>query len=156
MSTSFLVTGATGKQGGAAIKALLDAKSSSSSQIGEIRFITRNPASSSATALEKRGAKAYKADLADAESLKAALQGVQRAFLMTDAMAGEEKEAAQGKTFIDVAKEVGVKHIVFTSVCAADTATTVPHFRSKWEVEKHLKASGLSYTILRPVAFMVS
>lgn len=57
---------------------------------------------------------------------------------MTDAMAGEEKEIQQGKNFVDAAKKAGVKHVVFTSVCAADTATTVPHFRSKYEVSQAL------------------
>lgn len=174
MSTTILIVGATGKQGGKAISNLLDQSSSNLS----LRFITRNPDSGSSKKLIERGAKAYKADLLDKESLKVALEGVDRAFLVTDAMAGEIKETEQGKVFIDAAKEVGVKHIVFTSVCAADTATTVPHFRSKYEVspvwrtrlrprlaeheltsdqiEKYLIASGLTYTILRPVGFMVS
>lgn len=167
--TTFLIVGATGKQGGRAISTLFDQQSTNKGI--SLRFITRNTESASAKKLEEKGTKAYKADLFDKESLRQALTGVDRAFLVTDAMAGEEKEAQQGKTFIDVAKEVGVKHIVFTSVSAADTATTVPHFRSKYEVsycsgdvkalltrqvEKYLAASGLSYTVLRPVAFMVS
>jgi uncharacterized protein YbjT (DUF2867 family) len=167
--TTFLIVGATGKQGGRAISTLFDQQATNKDI--SLRFITRNTESASAKKLEGKGAKTYKADLFDKESLRQALTGVDRAFLVTDAMAGEEKEAQQGKTFIDVAKEVGVKHIVFTSVSASDTATTVPHFRSKYEVsycsvdakallnrqvEKYLAASGLSYTILRPVAFMVS
>ena len=152
---SFLIVGATGKQGGSAITALLAAKSSPNNQVDEIRFITRNPASESASAFEKHGIKAYKADLYDAESLTVALHGVQRAFLVTDSMTGEAKEFVQGKTFIDAAKAAGVQHIVFTSSCAADIATTVPHWRGKYEIEKYLKGSGLSYTILRPVQFMV-
>lgn len=149
---SILIVGATGKQGGKAIATLFEQQSSIPDL--ELRFITRNPDSPSAKKLSDKGAKAYKADLFDKASLREALNGVDRAFLVTDAMAGEEKEAEQGKTFIDAAKEVGVKHIVFTSVTAADTAVNVPHFRSKYEVEKHLIASGLTYTILRPVAFM--
>lgn len=131
MTTTILIVGATGKQGGKAISTLLDQQTSNNLAL---RFITRNPASASSKALIERGAKAYKADLFDRESLQTALTGVDRAFLVTDAMAGEVKEAEQGKVFIDVAKEAGVKHIVFTSVCAADTATNVPHFRSKYEV----------------------
>ena len=129
---SILIVGATGKQGGKAISTLLDHQSKNKDI--SLRFITRNPDSASAQKLVNQGAQAFKADLFDKESLRQALTGVDRAFLVTDAMAGEEKEAQQGKTFIDVAKEVGVKHIVFTSVSAADTAVTVPHFRSKYEV----------------------
>jgi len=149
MSTTFLIVGATGKQGGKAISTLLSNNDPSQS----IRFTTRNPESKSSLALIEKGAKAYKADLLDKSSLKDALTGVDRAFLVTDAMAGE-KEVEQGTGFIDVAKECGVKHVVFTSVCAADTATMVPHFQTKDKIERHLKAAGMSYTILRPVAFM--
>jgi uncharacterized protein YbjT (DUF2867 family) len=135
MST-FLIVGATGKQGGKAISILLDHQSKDKSL--SLRFITRNPDSASAKKLVNQGAQAIKADLFDKESLRQALTGVDRAFLVTDAMVGEEKEIQQGKIFIDVAKEVGVKHIVFTSVSAADTANTVPHFRSKYQVRLHL------------------
>lgn len=133
---TFLIVGATGKQGGKAISTLLDQNSSDVT----LKFITRNPDSPSSQKLVSRGAKPVKADLGDKASLKAALEGVDRAFLVTDAMVGEEKEAAQGRTFIDAAKEAGVKHIVFTSVSAADTAVTVPHFRSKYEVSHHFNA----------------
>lgn len=129
--TAVLVTGATGKQGGAAINALLDSPQAAEM---EIRFLTRNPSSSSASKLTKRGAKAYKADLLDAASLDQALQGVHLAFLVTDNMGGVDKEEQMGKTLVDEAKKQGVKHLVFTSVCAADTATQVPHFNSKYQV----------------------
>jgi len=129
---TFLIVGATGKQGGKAISILLDHQAKNKDL--SLRFITRNPDSASAKKLVSQGAQAFKADLFDRESLRHALTGVDRAFLVTDAMAGEEKETQQGKTFIDVAKESGVKHIVFTSVSAADTADTVPHFRSKYQV----------------------
>jgi hypothetical protein len=129
---TFLIVGATGKQGGKAISTLLDHQAKDKDV--SLRFITRNPGSASAKKLVDQGAEAFKADLLDRQSLRQALTGVDRAFLVTDAMAGEEKEAEQGQTFIDVAQEVGVKHIVFTSVSAADTAVSVPHFRSKHQV----------------------
>jgi uncharacterized protein YbjT (DUF2867 family) len=111
MPTNILIVGATGKQGRQALTTLLDSPNASSDL--SLRFLTRNP---------------------DKDSLRKALSGVERAFLVTDAMAGEEKEKEQGMGFVDVAKEQGVKHLVFTSVCSADTALTVPHFRSKFEV----------------------
>lgn len=144
--TTLLVTGATGKQGGAAINALLD--SPQAAQM-EIRFLTRNPSSSSASKLTKRGAKAYKADLLDAASLDQALQGVQLAFLVTDNMGGVDKEEQMGKTFVDEAKKQGVKHLVFTSVCAADTATQVPHFNSKYQVSLLRRCPSIQMLILR-------
>ena len=48
----------------------------------------------------------------------------------------------------------GVQHVVYSSVANADVAPdAVGHFKSKLDVEDHLKASGLNYSILRPVAF---
>src|SRR3989454_12293628 len=41
-----------------------------------------------------------------------------------------------------------------SSVASADGDTGIPHFESKVKVERHLQASGLRYTITRPVAFM--
>ena len=45
-------------------------------------------------------------------------------------------------------------HLVFTSVGSANRQTGVPHFDSKYEVEKHIAKIGVRATILAPVAFM--
>ncbi|WVW85909.1 hypothetical protein I302_107947 [Kwoniella bestiolae CBS 10118] len=149
-SINILVCGATGKQGGKAVSTLLEEKPSNV----QVRFLTRNTSSESAKKLVTKGVEAVQGSLDDKATLDAALEGVQRAFLVTDAGAGEEKETQQGINFINAAKAAGVEHLVFTSVASADDAKSVPHFRSKAKVEEALKSSGLSYTILRPVAFM--
>lgn len=73
------------------------------------------------------------------------------------------KEEAQGKGLVDAALEAGVKHFVFTSADrggdrSTKNPTQVPHFRTKYNIETHLmakaKAAGMTWTILRPVAFM--
>ena len=51
--------------------------------------------------------------------------------------------------FVDAAVEAGVEHVVFSSVAGAESDRIVPHHR----VEKHLLASGLEWTILRPGFF---
>ena len=131
---TYLLVGATGKQGGAALRTLLSERPASASS--SIRFITRSPTSAAAQKLAEGGSTPIQADLSNKASLLAALKGVDRAFLVTDAMAGEEKEEIQGRTFIDAAKEAGVGHLVFTSVGGADVADTVPHFRSKFRVSR--------------------
>jgi NmrA-like family len=45
-------------------------------------------------------------------------------------------------------------HLVFTSVGSANRQTGIPHFDSKYEVEKHIAKVGVRTTILTPVSFM--
>src|SRR6185295_18251546 len=59
----------------------------------------------------------------------------------------------QGVAAADAAKAAGV-HLVFTSVSSANRQTGIPHFDSKYEVEKHIARVGVRATILAPVAFM--
>src|SRR5262249_42796265 len=51
---------------------------------------------------------------------------------------GAEKEIAQGITITDAAKAAGVAHLIYSSVASANRATGIPHFDSKYEVEKRL------------------
>jgi uncharacterized protein YbjT (DUF2867 family) len=72
----------------------------------------------------------------------------------TSGRTGYDREVQQGKTVADAAKAAGVEHLVYSSVGSAHRQTGIPHFESKWEVEEHVRQSGLPYTILRPVFFM--
>lgn len=74
-----------------------------------------------------------------------------------------ENEEKQGKALVDEALANGVKRFVYTSVDRGgddsfSNPTNVPHFISKHNIEQHLvektKGTDMSYTILRPVAFM--
>jgi len=66
---------------------------------------------------------------------------------------GTDAETRQGVAAADAAKAAGV-HLVFTSVGSANRQTGVPHFDSKYEVEKHVAKIGVRATILAPVYFM--
>ncbi|KAK6536780.1 hypothetical protein TWF281_000994 [Arthrobotrys megalospora] len=149
MTKTILITGVTGQQGGALLKALQSNPDSSLS----IRAIVRDPTAAS----QKLGSKNidfHKANLTDKASLIPALTGVDTAFLMTIPQPNAEAEVVQGKTFVDAAKEAGVKYIIFSSVGSAERNTGIPHFESKREVEKYIIESGIPYTFIRPVAFM--
>lgn len=75
-----------------------------------------------------------------------------------------ESEERQGKALIDAALANKVSHFVYSSIDRGGDAkspsnpTYVPHFISKHRVEEHLfaksKGSDMTYTILRPVAFL--
>lgn len=141
-----LITGATGQQGGAVARSLLR-------QGQKIRILTRNPAKGEK--LRKMGAEVVVGDLTDTASVKTALQGIKKVFLVTTPFeAGMETEVRQGITMVDAAKATGVDHLVFNSVVSADRNTGIPHFETKWRVEQHIQKTRIPATILRPAFFM--
>ncbi|MGH7229801.1 MAG: NmrA/HSCARG family protein [Nitrospiraceae bacterium] len=141
-----LVTGATGRQGGAVAHRLLR-------QGQKVRVLTRHP--EKAGELTNAGAEVVRGDLTDPASLEAALRGMQGVFAMsTPFEAGLDAEVRQGMSMADAAKKAGVAHYVYTSVGSADRNTGIPHFDTKWKVEQHIRRIGLPATILRPVFFM--
>jgi len=84
-----------------------------------------------------------------------AARGVDAVYAMsTPYEQGAEKEIAQGITITDAAKAAGVAHLIYSSVASANRATGIPHFDSKYEVEKRLQSSRVPYTIVAPVFFM--
>jgi len=89
--------------------------------------------------------------------LQAAFQGADAVFSVQNYWlpgVGFEGEVRQGQQVVDAAKATGIRHFVYSSVGAAHRGAGQKHFDSKYEIEKYLKASGLPYTILRPVSFM--
>jgi uncharacterized protein YbjT (DUF2867 family) len=141
-----VVTGSTGKQGGAVARGLLE-------RGHKVRAITRDPNSSQAKSLANVGATLIAASLEDTAAIKKALEEATSLFAMTTPFGGTDAEIRQGVAAADAAKAAGV-HLVFTSVGSANRQTGVPHFDSKYEVEKHIAKIGVRATILAPVSFM--
>lgn len=141
-----VVTGSTGKQGGAVARELLE-------RGHKVRAVTRDPNSSQARSLADAGASLVTASLEDTAAIIKALEGATSLFAMTTPFGGTEAEIRQGVAAADAAKAAGV-HLVFTSVGSANRQTGVPHFDSKYEVEKHIAKGNVRATILAPVAFM--
>lgn len=146
---NILVTGATGKQGGAVARELL-------AKGYRVRAMTRKPDAENARALAKLGAEIVRGDLDDAASLTQAVKGVWGAFSVQNTWeAGVEREEEQGKRFARIAKDAGVQHFVYSSVASAHRKTGIPHFENKWRVEETVRSLKLpSYTVIRPVFFM--
>ena len=145
-----VVTGATGQQGGAAARHLLKAG-------WKVRALTRDVNKPAAQALAALGAEVFHADNDDRASLDAAFKGAYGVFAVQNYWlpnVGHDGEVKQGIAAADAAQAAGVKHFVYTSVGAAHRGMGQSHFSSKLEIEDHIKAIGLPYTILRPVAFM--
>ncbi|MCH8929159.1 MAG: NmrA/HSCARG family protein [Candidatus Marinimicrobia bacterium] len=143
-----LVTGATGQQGGAVAKNLLE-------KGWAVRAMTRNPEGEKALALKSNGVEVVKADMSDSGTLTAVLDGVYGVFSVQNFWeSGYDGEVTQGKTLADAAKAADVKHFVYSSVASADKNTDLSHFDSKFEIEEYIRNIELPYTIVRPVFFM--
>jgi uncharacterized protein YbjT (DUF2867 family) len=141
-----VVTGSTGKQGGAVARGLLE-------RGHKVRAVTRDPNSSQAKLLANAGATLVVASLEDTAVITKALKGATSLFAMTTPFGGTDAETRQGVAAAAAAKAAGV-HLVFTSVGSANRQTGIPHFDSKYEVEKHIAKIGVRATIIAPVAFM--
>ncbi|MGJ1412678.1 NmrA family NAD(P)-binding protein [Sphingobacterium thalpophilum] len=146
-----LITGATGKQGSAAAYELLKNNF-------EIYALTRDPQSLQAVSLEKAGAVLIKGDLEDAEGLKDILKKVDGLYLVlppvwVSSKETDEKEAEIGIQTIRLAKEQGVKFVLYSSVLGSDKQDSFrPKF--KFTIEKYLLESGLKASVIRPATFM--
>ena len=142
-----IVTGATGNQGGAVVKSLLE-------RGHEVRAVTRSTDSAKARELANAGVTLVRASLEDTAALTKALEGATSLFAMTTPFEeGTQAETRQGMSAADAAKAAGV-HLVFTSVGSANRQTGIPHFDSKYEVEEHIAKIGVRATVLAPVYFM--
>ena len=144
-----VITGATGKQGGAVARQLLTAG-------GRVRALTRKPDGEPARALAAQGAEVVPGDLDDRPSLERALDGAWGVFAVQNTWeAGVAREEEQGKRLAEVARGKGVQHYVYTSVGSAHRRTGIPHFENKWRIEETVRGLAFpSHVILRPVFFM--
>ncbi|MEV6208969.1 NmrA/HSCARG family protein [Kitasatospora sp. NPDC051914] len=147
--TSYVaVAGATGTQGAAVVDALLAHGLS-------VRALTRTPDSAAARALRAAGAQVVAADFDDRESLDAALAGAGALFAMSTPFGTDlGTEVRQGTALVEAAADARVGHIVFTSAAHADRDTGIPHFDSKYLIERRLAGLGVPWTVLGPAAFM--
>ena len=132
-----LVTGATGSLGRAVVITLC-AKGL------KVKAAARNLAKAAFPA----GVEAVKFDYQDPGTFKAALKDVEGLFLLAPPL--DPDAPAKLNPVIDKAKATGVKHIVFISAFGVDAVEQAPLRR----IERHLMASGINYTILRPNFFM--
>jgi len=145
---SVLVSGATGQQGGALARALLERGHS-------VRAFVRRPDSPEAKDLERLGAELARGAFDEPSSIEAAARGMDALFVVaTPFEDGTEAETRHGVAAANAAKVAGVEHLVYSSVADADKDTGIPHFDSKREVEKHIGGLGIPYTIVAPVYFM--
>ena len=143
------VTGATGQQGGAVARKLLE-------DGWKVRALTRDPEKPAAQELKALGAEIVPGDMDDRAQLDAAFRGAYGVFSVQNFWlpgVGFEGEIRQGENVADAAKAAGVQHLVYSSVGAAHRGMGQKHFASKWMIEQHIHSLDIPFTILRPAAF---
>ncbi|KAM8770008.1 nmrA-like family domain-containing protein 1 [Rhynchonycteris naso] len=147
------VFGATGAQGGSVAKAILESKQFA------VRALTRDVTRPNARALQDLGAEVVRGDLNDETSVEAALKGTYGAFVVTSFWDhfSKEKEVCQGKMVADIAKRLGLKHVVYSGLENVKRLTggklEVGHFDGKGEVEEYFWSIGVPMTSVRLAAY---
>jgi uncharacterized protein YbjT (DUF2867 family) len=137
---AILVTGSTGVIG----KQVLDNLNGSGA---DVRALTRSPEK----AQFPDGVTAVKGDLADIDAVRRAMNGVSTLFLLAPNAADELTQALQT---LSVAREAGVKGIVYLSVFKGAEYVDVPHFTGKHTVERMTEHCDLPATVLRAAYFI--
>jgi len=137
-----LLTGITGNNGGATAEALL-AKGT------KFRALVRDI--DKAAAWADKGVELVQGDLGDSDSIKAALEGIDRAVLIL--RNGEEQEALEAN-FIKTCKEAGLPWIIKLSSPEAIRGTKSPIPLAHIASEDAIMESGMNYTFIRPSFFM--
>ncbi|MEV0108480.1 NmrA/HSCARG family protein [Nocardia sp. NPDC050799] len=157
-----LVTGATGMQGGAAVRALLRAGH-------PVTAFVRNPSSAPAQALAGQGVALATGDMDDLASLEAAGAGHDAVFSMQ--MPGVDPvdtgaEQRQARNIATAAQRVGLTQIIHTSVSATGwrsqhpdikdfSPATMAYWDEKEAAEEAIRQAGLEHwTIFKPAFYM--
>jgi uncharacterized protein YbjT (DUF2867 family) len=162
----YLITGATGKQGGAVVDALLQYISSISATDIKIIALSRKPDSPAAQILSgKPNVTVIQGAPNDLSAVLEQTGPLDGAFLVSVAVpfhpAAEEEQCLPA---LDACFAHAVRHIVFTSadrggdVTSDSNPTAVAHHAAKFRIEQYLKekaqSCGITWTILRPASFM--
>ena len=136
-----LITGATGNNGQELIRQL--------TAIGQsVRALVRRPAE--AAKLDGSNIEVAAGDFDLPETLEAALQGVEKAFLLTPVA---EHFVQWQKDFIEAAKRAKVKHLVKFSGMGADASSASELLKLHAKTDDILRSSGVPFTILQPNSF---
>src|SRR6184192_3273473 len=131
------VIGATGQQGGGAVRAL-----QASSQF-KVRALSRNPGKHRELAEE-----VVEADLNRPETLKAAFEGAHGVFLVTNFWEEGTGELKQATAAVRAAKDAGVKHFIWSTLPDVEAISggkfDVPHFTGKARIDPIVKEAGFA------------
>jgi uncharacterized protein YbjT (DUF2867 family) len=132
---SILVIGGTGLVGSHVVQGLV-AKGE------QVHVLTRSADKADGFPL---GASGIIGDLHKPETLRWAMRGIDRVFLVTPLSPTETEE---GLAVVAAANRAGVWHVIFLSVYHVEQAPHIPHFKSKMVIQKALRDSGMAFTVI--------
>ena len=134
-----LITGATGQVGAGVIPHL------KANPTVEVVAAARTPEKA-----KSLGVPVVHLDLDKPETIASALEGVDRALLITGYTIDMMR---QSKDFLNAAKRAEVKHVVHLGACG-DNDTRISHYGWHQFIERYIEWCGFSFTHLRPEIFM--
>ena len=136
-----LLTGATGRVGTAAAKALMHMDE-------PFRVLVRSPEK---LAVSGPNVQVVRGDLADAAAVEEAVAGATRALIV---MGNHPDQAMLERQFADQAVSAGVRHLVKVSSMEASPEATAVLPKNHFETEQHIQRLGVEWTFLRPNYYM--
>lgn len=142
MASTILVTGSTGTVGKGVVEQLAAAGA---------RVRAAVQATSKTDAITRVGAEPVVMNFNDGDSIRAALEGVEKAFLLTPVV---QNHIEVSSTFIQAAKAAGLKYLVKLSVIGAGDDAKYRLGREHRQTEKEIEASGIPFAFLRANFFM--
>lgn len=120
-----------------------------------VRALTRHP--NKLEFARSLGVEVFEGDLRQPETLLRACEGAEAVVSSVTAI-GEnllrETDEAGNRSLNEIAQRSGVSHFVYVSIYGAAQNHPVDFFWIKYAVEEVIRSSGITYTILRPTAFM--
>ena len=151
---TILVCGATGKQGGSVVDALLRYSKY------KVRIISRDISKNSVKFLKNRGVEVYKGDYSDKKSVQKAIKGCYGVFMVTNfwETCNAKDEIKHGIILTNAMKKYKIEHCVWS--CLEDTRDVlgdavknigefkVPHFDGKSIISQYMKTEKIPVTYL--------
>jgi uncharacterized protein YbjT (DUF2867 family) len=138
-----LITGATGVSGKPIVHQLMAAGA-------KFRVMARSPGK----AREELGLsndEIVPGDFSDKASVEHACRGIERVLLNSNA---SPQLVEQQSEFINIARRLGIKHVVKFSVSGASPRAKYTFGQWHGAIEEALKSSGMGWTMLQPTFFM--
>lgn len=142
------VFGATGRQGGSVAKALL--------KVGwPVRALVLNSTDAASLELGIAGVELVQGAFEDTDVIRTAMKDTYGVFSVLPADLAAEDEVRYGISIADLAAEIGVEHLVYSSgASVGDELTGVARFDAKPRIERHVRELAITATIIRPMIFM--